>query len=113
RTGGGRSYEVEVRYRRADGVYRWFLSRAEPVRDDQGRISAWFGTSIDVDDHKRAEQELAAHRDRLEELVQQRTGELERSHQHLRASERMAAIGTLSAGLGHDMGNLLLPIRTR
>jgi PAS domain S-box-containing protein len=109
----GRTYEVEVRYRRADGVYRWFLSRAEPVRDEEGRIAGWFGTSTDVEDHKRAQAELAAHRDRLEELVQHRTGELERSHQRLRLSERMAAIGTLSAGLGHDMGNLLLPIRTR
>lgn len=57
--------------------------------------------------------ELARHKSRLEEEVRQRTQELEASHQQLRLKERMAAMGTLSAGLGHDMGNLLLPIRMR
>jgi signal transduction histidine kinase len=57
--------------------------------------------------------ELALHREKLADLVRQRTQELEESHQQLRVSERMAAIGTLSAGLGHDMGNLLLPVRAR
>jgi signal transduction histidine kinase len=57
--------------------------------------------------------ELELHREKLAELVKQRTDELETSHQKLRVSERMAAIGTLSAGLGHDMGNLLLPVRAR
>jgi signal transduction histidine kinase len=57
--------------------------------------------------------ELALHREKLAELVAQRTAELEASHQQLRVSERMVAIGTLSAGLGHDMGNLLLPVRAR
>jgi PAS domain S-box-containing protein len=50
-------YEVELRYRRADGDYRWFLARALPVRDPEGRIGAWFGTSIDIEDRKRAEVE--------------------------------------------------------
>src|SRR5690606_29843934 len=53
------------------------------------------------------------HRDRLEELVQERTAELQASHERLRLAERMASIGTLATGLGHDMGNLLLPIRCR
>lgn len=61
----------------------------------------------------RAEAELRAHRERLEELVQQRTGALERSHERLRQAERLATVGTLAAGLGHDMSNLLLPIRAR
>jgi signal transduction histidine kinase len=61
----------------------------------------------------RAGAELRAHRERLEELVQQRTGALERSHERLRQAERLATVGTLAAGLGHDMSNLLLPIRAR
>jgi signal transduction histidine kinase len=64
-------------------------------------------------ERERAREELLRHRDRLEEEVRQRTAELEASHQRLRLSERMASLGTLSAGLGHDMGNLLLPIRVR
>lgn len=62
---------------------------------------------------KIAEDNLRRHREHLEDLVRERTAELERSNQKLRISERMATIGTLSAGLGHDMANLLLPLRTR
>ncbi len=68
----------------------------------------------------RAHQELQELNGTLERRVEQRTQELvdanrelEISHQRLRVSERMAGIGALSAGLGHDMGNLLLPIRAR
>jgi signal transduction histidine kinase len=68
----------------------------------------------------RAHQELQELNASLEGRVVQRTQELvdanrelELSHQRLRVSERMAAIGALSAGLGHDMGNLLLPVRAR
>ena len=46
----GTAYEAEYRYRRHDGVYRWFLGRAEPVRDAQGRILEWIGASIDIHD---------------------------------------------------------------
>ena len=50
-------YEVELRYRRADGEYRWFLARALPVRDPEGKVGAWVGTSIDIEDRRRAERE--------------------------------------------------------
>lgn len=50
---------------------------------------------------------------RLQRIVEERTRDLERSHARLRLSERMAALGTLAAGLGHDMGNLLMPIRVQ
>ncbi|MFP2931004.1 PAS domain-containing protein, partial [Pyxidicoccus sp. 3LG] len=49
----GEPYEVEYRCRRHDGAWRWFLGRAHPVRDDQGRILRWFGTCTDIDDQKR------------------------------------------------------------
>ncbi|HEX8820990.1 MAG TPA: ATP-binding protein [Archangium sp.] len=49
----GEPYEVEYRCRRLDGVWRWFLGRAIPVRDAQGHIVRWFGTCTDIDDHKR------------------------------------------------------------
>ena len=60
-----------------------------------------------------AQRELSDHRDHLERLIAERTHELGVTHERLRAQERMAAIGTLSAGLGHDMGNLLLPVQAR
>jgi PAS domain S-box-containing protein len=48
-------YEVEMRYRRCDGAHRWYLARAEPTRDERGRVMRWFGTCIDIDDQKRSE----------------------------------------------------------
>ncbi|WP_437278540.1 ATP-binding protein [Sorangium sp. So ce375] len=55
----GEDYQIEYRFRRADGEYRWFLGRALPMRDDAGRILRWFGTCTDVDDQKRLEQQRA------------------------------------------------------
>ncbi|MBZ4418777.1 PAS domain-containing protein [Myxococcus sp. RHSTA-1-4] len=50
----GEPYEVEYRCRRHDGVWRWFLGRARPLRDESGRVVRWFGTCTDIDDQKRA-----------------------------------------------------------
>jgi len=52
----GDLYEIEYRLRRADGVYRWTLGRAEPIRNEAGEIVRWFGTCTDIDDLKRVEQ---------------------------------------------------------
>lgn len=51
----GADYDVEYRFKRNDGVYRWHLGRALPLRDGQGRIVKWFGTCTDIDDQKRTE----------------------------------------------------------
>jgi len=48
RFGRGVSWEDTFRLRGQDGRFRWFLSRAEPIRDDGGRITRWFGTNKDV-----------------------------------------------------------------
>ena len=57
----GEPYSIEYRFKRHDGVYRWFLGQALPFRDDEGRILRWFGTCTDIHDQKEAQQE----RDRL------------------------------------------------
>jgi len=54
----GDRFDVEARIRRFDGVYRWFLFRANPLRDETGTIIKWYGTNIDIEDRKRAEEEL-------------------------------------------------------
>ena len=54
----GTPHDVEQRYRRADGVYRWFHSSARPVRDTNGRITGWYALMTDIEDQRRAEQEL-------------------------------------------------------
>src|SRR4029077_8357494 len=53
-----RPFEMELRYRRHDGEYRWMLARVVPLRDAEGEIQNWVGTSVDVDDLKRAQAEL-------------------------------------------------------
>ena len=55
-TSTGEAYEIEYRFRRADGTYRWFLARGLPHRDARGRIIRWFGTCTDIEDRKRAEE---------------------------------------------------------
>src|SRR5258706_7824111 len=55
----GEPGEIEGRLRRFDGVYRWFLFRATPSFDNDGRVVKWFGTNTDIEDRKRAELLLA------------------------------------------------------
>jgi formate hydrogenlyase transcriptional activator len=54
----GEAGEVEARLRRHDGSFRWFLLRAEPLRDETGKIVRWYGTSTDIEDRKQAEDKL-------------------------------------------------------
>jgi formate hydrogenlyase transcriptional activator len=54
----GEPYVLELRQRRADGVYRWFQSRAFPARDTEGRITGWYMLLTDIDERKRAEDRL-------------------------------------------------------
>ncbi len=52
----GEPYEDEMRIRRTDGEYRWFLARAVPLRDKRGKVVKWYGAATDIQDRKRAEQ---------------------------------------------------------
>ncbi|MEY2562219.1 MAG: hypothetical protein QOH88_412 [Verrucomicrobiota bacterium] len=53
----GEPFRYEARVRRADGEYRWMLHHKVPLRDEQGNIVKWYGSSIDIEDRKRAEME--------------------------------------------------------
>src|SRR5271167_3055153 len=64
----GRGGEVEGRLRRFDGAYRWFLFRADPLRDGTGAIVRWCGTNTDIEDRKQAEAQLAVEK-RLLEMI--------------------------------------------
>ena len=59
-------YEVQFRLRHRDGVYRWHLARAMPIRDESGKVVRWIGTNTDIDDQIRTERAL---RDREAELA--------------------------------------------
>ncbi|OEO30705.1 hypothetical protein VW23_019750 [Devosia insulae DS-56] len=54
----GEPYNYETRFKRADGVWRWFNIRGQPLRDASGQIARWYGLLTDIDDRKRAEEAL-------------------------------------------------------
>ena len=81
----GGPFVHEARVRRGDGEYRWMLIRNVALVDDQGEIVRWFGSSIDIDDQKRAEAAL-----------RQTTDELRRSEFYLAEAQRLSHIGSWS-----------------
>src|SRR5467141_854050 len=62
-------YEVEGRFRRFDGEFRWFLFRASPLCDESGKVVKWYGANTDIEDRKRAEDALRSHEQNLRLLV--------------------------------------------
>ena len=85
----GRHTEHELRMRRADGEYRWFLSRAQPLHDEDGNIVRWYGTVTDIEDRKRAD-----------EARQQAQSDLA----HV---SRVTMMGELTASLAHEVNQPL------
>jgi PAS domain S-box-containing protein len=65
---GGQPLDLEIRSRRVDGVYRWFNLRSRPQRDAEGRIVRWFSLGTDIDERKRAEDELEKAFDEIKRL---------------------------------------------
>ncbi|MGX5850040.1 PAS domain-containing protein [Mesorhizobium sp. PL10] len=65
----GESFVMRYRLRRADGVYHWMSSRAEPMRDQVGRIVQWYGLCHDIDDQVNAEEALRRSERQLQEMV--------------------------------------------
>ena len=70
--------DYEGRLRRSDGEYRWFLFRTNPLRDESGKTLKWYGTNTDIDDRKRAEEQLR------------------RSQAYIAESQRLARLGGFS-----------------
>ncbi len=74
----GDYFQIEHRFRRHDGIYRWHLTRAHPLRGPNNDILMWIGSNTDIDDQKRAEE-------KLERTVQSRTAELREINEQLEA----------------------------
>ena len=71
----GTSYEAVHRLRRSDGEYRWYHARGEPLRDRQGQIVQWYGLSVDIDEAKKAGDQLRRSEAKLAEAQRlSRTG---------------------------------------
>ena len=54
----GSAFETEMRLRKGDGSYRWFLIRYNPLRDDKGQITRWYAAGTDIEERKQAEERL-------------------------------------------------------
>ncbi len=81
----GRPFEMEFPLRGADGQFRNFLTRGQPLKDSQGRVMQWFGTNTDVDELKRAEEKVRLLNTELEQRVSDRTAKLRAANEELEA----------------------------
>jgi PAS domain S-box-containing protein len=67
----GAAFEIELRVRKSDGSYRWFLARYNPVRDEAGQVLRWYVASTDIEDRKRDEEKLQQENAALREEINQ------------------------------------------
>jgi PAS domain S-box-containing protein len=88
----GEPMESEARLRQADGKYRWFLIRNVPLRDELGNIVNWYGTSIDIEDRKQAEDAL-------------RQAQADLAHVN-----RVNTMGELTASIAHEVNQPLAAV---
>jgi PAS domain S-box-containing protein len=79
----GETFEYETRVRRANGEYRWMFHRKVPLRDANGKIVKWYGSSLDIDERKTAEEQL-----------RRSAQELQRSEFYLAEGQRLAHMGS-------------------
>lgn len=85
----GQPFEMEFPLRRADGQFRAFLTRGQPLKDAAGQVVQWFGTNTDVDELKQAEEKVRQLNTALEERVAGRTADLAARNKELERLNRL------------------------
>ena len=103
--GTGDVFDMSYRIRRVDGVYRWFKTRAVPLRDPAGRILKWFGSNTDIEDFVNASNKVTVQLERMQLL--DRTTRAIGSHQQLRKVFEVV-LRSLEDSLGIEFGCIAL-----
>ncbi len=106
------TFPIEYRIVRADGGVRWVYEKGLGVFSENGDLRFLDGVIIDITERKRAEEELARYQGQLEDLVKERTKELETAQKELIKSEKLAVLGRIIATVSHELRNPLGVIRT-
>lgn len=104
-------YNIVHRLLLRDGNVKYVNEKCETFYSDDGKPIRSLGTMQDITERKRAEEELAKHREHLEELVKERTKELRDAQERLVRSEKLALLGQLAGGVGHELRNPLGSIK--
>jgi PAS domain S-box-containing protein len=90
----GQPLEVQCRFRRSDGAYRWFQALGQAARDSEGGVARWYGLLIDIDDRKNIEEALRNSQARLSRAIQ------------------TATVGEFAAAIAHEINQPLAAVVT-
>jgi len=90
----GQPHQTQCRFRRSDGVYRWFQVLGQPARDSAGKVLRWYGLLIDIDDRKNIEEALRSNQERLSRAIQ------------------TATVGEFAAAIAHEVNQPLAAVVT-
>jgi PAS domain S-box-containing protein len=90
----GQPHQTQCRFRRSDGVYRWFQVLGQPARDSAGNVLRWYGLLIDIDDGKNMEEALRSNQERLSRAI------------------HTATVGEFAAAIAHEINQPLAAVVT-